>query len=122
VLVTTTPTLPDCPVFGRLTPFIAGLLRTASGVSPCGVDQSISPLSRLTLTTWPYGGFTMGTPWMTVPAPNPPSAPPPPRPPPAAPAPRPPAAAPAPPAGAPGGGVGRAGAPPPPAAPPPAPP
>src|SRR5581483_8167375 len=82
VFVTTTPTLPDWPVFGMVTPRSAGLLRTASGVSPCGTDQSISPLSRLMLTITPYGGLTIGTPWITVPEPKPPSWPPrPPRPP-----------------------------------------
>src|SRR5262245_13713730 len=113
VLVTTTPAVPLWPVLGTLTPRSAGLLRTASGVSPCGTDQSRSPLSRLMLTMTTYGGLTIGTPCTTVPPPNPPSAPPPPappapRPPPAA-APRPPAA-PRPSAAAPaaGGAVGGA--------------
>src|SRR5438477_9220540 len=90
VFVTTTPTLPLCPVFGMLSPLSAGWLRTESGVSPCGVDQTSSPRSRLIATICPYGGFTIGRPW-TV-APNPP--------PPGGAAPRPPAA---------GGGVGGGG-------------
>src|SRR6185369_3211618 len=87
-----------------VTPRIAGLLRTESGVSPCGVDQSMSPLSRLILTIWPYGGLTIGTPWITVPPPKPPSGAAPPRPPAAPPRP-----APAAPAAA-AGGAGGAGA------------
>src|SRR5262249_8829096 len=72
VFVTTTPTLPLCPVFGMLRPFRAGWLRTASGVSPCGVDHTRSPRSRLMATIWPYGGFQIESP-CTV-APNPPPA------------------------------------------------
>src|SRR5258708_2566012 len=92
VLVTTTPTLPCCPVLGMLTPFSAGWLRTASGVSPCGVDHIKSPLSRLIATIWRYGGLTMESPGTVAPTPPPP---------PAGAAPRPPAAA--------GGGVGGGG-------------
>src|SRR4051795_3213542 len=75
-----------------LTPFSAGWLRTASGVSPCGVDHISSPLSRLMPTICPYGGLTIDRPCTVAPKPPPP---------PAGAAPRPPAAA--------GGGVGGGG-------------
>src|SRR6266571_4615747 len=109
VFVTTTPTLPVCPVFGMFIPRSAGLLRIASGVSPCGVDHSSVPLSRLMPTTTPYGGFRIGRPWTIVPPPPKPSPPPPPPPAPRPPAaPRPPRPASAPPAAA-AGGVGGGG-------------
>src|SRR5581483_9116701 len=83
-------------------PRSTGLLRIASGVSPCGVDHSSVPLSRLMPTTTPYGGFRIGRPWTIVPPPpNPPSAPPPPPP-----APRPPRPSAPRPAAAGGGGGG----------------
>src|SRR5258705_2395955 len=67
------------------TPFNAGWLRTASGVSPCGVDHIRSPLSRLMPTIWPYGGLTIDRPCTVAPNPPPPPAGgPPARPPPAA--------------------------------------
>src|SRR5437867_10173920 len=112
VFVTTTPTLPVCPVLGMFIPRSAGLLRIASGVSPCGVDHSSVPLSRLMPTTTPYGGFRIGRPWTIVPAPPKPS-PPPPRPPPAPPRPAPPRPASAAPAVVVAGGGGGGGAPPP---------
>src|SRR5215472_596065 len=81
-------------------PRSTGELRIASGVSPCGVDHSSVPLSRLMPTTTPYGGFRIGRPCTIVPAPpKPPSAPPPP------PAPRPPRPC-SPPRAAAGGGGG----------------
>src|SRR6185295_19917182 len=95
VLVTATPTFPVWPVFGMFRPFSAGWLRTASGVSPCGVDHTRSPRSRLMATICPYGGFTIDSP-CTV-APNPPPA--------GGAAPRPPAAG----GGGGGGGGGAAG-------------
>src|SRR5438445_4202357 len=106
VFVTTTPTLPVCPVFGTLMPRSTWLLRIASGVSPCGVDHSSVPLSRLMPTTTPYGGFRIGRPWTIVPPPPKPSPPPPPPPPAPRPpaAPRPPRPASAPAAGGVGGG------------------
>src|SRR5712692_9212711 len=93
VFVTTTPTLPLWPVFGMFIPFSAGWLRTASGVSPCGVDHISSPLSRLMPTIWPYGGFTIESPWTVAPKPPPAGG----------------AAAPRPPPAAAGGGVGGGG-------------
>src|SRR5438093_6025764 len=75
VLVTTTPTLPCCPVLGMFTPRSAAWFRTLSGVSPCGVDHITSPLSILMPTTTPYGGLTIFNPCTVAPK-NPPPAPP----------------------------------------------
>src|SRR5262245_42385074 len=61
------PTLPACPVFGMVSPRSAGWLRTLSGVSPCGTCQVISPLSRLTALTVPYGGLSSERPCTVVP-------------------------------------------------------
>src|SRR5438552_1717285 len=95
VFVTATPTLPLWPVFGMFMPRSAGWLRTASGVSPCGVDHISSPLSRLMPTTTPYAGLTIERPRTLAPNPPPAGGAAPPRPP-------------APPAAA-GGGVGGVG-------------
>src|ERR1019366_5085988 len=62
VLVVTRPTRPPRPVRGIVTPFSAGLLRILSGVSPCAIDQAISPLSKLIATIEPYGGLKSGNP------------------------------------------------------------
>src|SRR5580704_18582615 len=43
VLVTSRPTEPCWPVFGKLTPFRAGMFLIASGVSPCGTCHIIEP-------------------------------------------------------------------------------
>src|SRR5438094_2384008 len=48
-----------------------------SGVSPCAICQTISPLLRSIAVMRPYGGFTKGRPWMFRAGP-PPSPPPPP--------------------------------------------
>src|SRR5271165_7527983 len=54
-------------------PFSAALLRIASGVSPCAICHTISPLSRLIAEMVPYGGLINGRP-CTVRPPAPPAA------------------------------------------------
>src|SRR5471032_1260592 len=71
VLVTTRPTLPGCPVLGIVFPASSGLLRTASGVSPCGTCHFIVPLSRSMAFSRPYGGLRSGSPCTTRPPPPP---------------------------------------------------
>src|SRR5262245_13571263 len=62
VLVTSTPTLPPCPVFGIVVPFSLGWLRTTSGVSPCGTCHFNSPFLRSIAESTPYGGLTIDSP------------------------------------------------------------
>src|SRR5438477_71294 len=57
VLVTRMPTLPPWPVFGMFIPRRVGLLRMASGVSPCGTWNFSVPLLRSIAEITPYGGF-----------------------------------------------------------------
>src|ERR1700687_4951683 len=73
-----------------------------SGVSPCAICHTISPLFRSRAVMRPYGGLIRGSPWTVrppPPSPPPPAAPPPPAPPrpPPAPAAAPPPAPPRPP-------------------------
>ena len=56
VLLTASPTLPFCPVFGMFIPASRGRLRIASGVSPCGTWNFRSPLSSSITASTPYGG------------------------------------------------------------------
>ncbi len=52
----------DIPVFGTVSPFNTGWLRTLSGVSPAGTCHKNSPRSRLIAVSVPYGGFMIGRP------------------------------------------------------------
>src|SRR6185503_16444926 len=74
VLVTSTPIRPGRPVRGIFNPLSAGWLRTMSGVSPCAICQTCSPLLRSVAVMRPHGGFTSGSPWTD--RPPPPSSPP----------------------------------------------
>src|SRR5215472_8506670 len=62
-LVTSVPMLYVIwPVRGMFIPFKSSELRTTSGVSPCAICQTKSPLSRLMAVIVPYGGLTSGRP------------------------------------------------------------
>ena len=93
------------PVRGMVRPFSAGWFLMLSGVSPCAICQTISPLFRSIAVMRPYGGLMSGSPWTVSAAAA--AASPPPRPPPA----RAPRRAAPPPAAAPAGPASRARAP-----------
>ena len=65
VFVTRVPTFQvSCPVREMFTPLSVELFRIKSGVSPCGICQTISPLSMLIADIVPYGGLIKGRPSM----------------------------------------------------------
>src|SRR5262252_8385817 len=60
--VTSVPIRPSRPVRGIVRPLSAGWLRTLSGVSPCAICQTSSPLFKSIAVMRPYGGLIIGSP------------------------------------------------------------
>ena len=73
------PELPPAPAgparcAESFTPFSAGLFLIASGVSPCAICQTSSPLFRSIALMRPYGGLISGRPCTDTPPPPPSSS------------------------------------------------